>query len=441
MPSRASLFTGRHVPSHGVLDNGIPLDHRVPTFPGELAKRGYTTYSAGKLHLSCGQTDENSGHAESIRTWEAGKLDGWTGPYYGFEKVDLTLGHAEDPVEPFRGHYGQWLKENHPEVFEKTGWKNSPEPHWPDCWRSQIPAEAHHTTYVADRVIEYLENSPKDKPFFVFGGFPDPHASFAALEEYAKRWDGVKLPKPKVNPDGLKGKPSVYENATKDKVFRLDGTLSPAPESEHFHHCLQNTYAMVEMLDEHIGRILDAVDRLGLKDDTIICFTSDHGDMLGDHGLLFKGQVPFMSLMRVPFIVRMPGTKAAVTSAPMSNVDVMPTLMDLAGVDIPKGVQGVSHASVIRGEKERMQEAAFSSGWFKLSSKYRHMSLHSDTWRITWWPETSEGELYDLTTDPDEFHNIFDDPAHRQTRDRLLTELLMKYAKAGPQQPIADSYW
>jgi arylsulfatase A-like enzyme len=441
MPSRATLLTGRHLPAHGVIDNGIPLDERELTMAGALAAAGYDTYAAGKLHLTPYQSPAGHGHGESFAEWRAGTFKDWHGPYYGFLRADLVLGHGEGAMNPALGHYGRWLAESRPDAFARTGMDKAPEPRWPGCFRSQAPPECHHSTYVADRIIEYLEHAPAGRPFFAFGGFPDPHHPWTPPEAWAAMFDGADLPEPRRRAGEMEGRPEFYRRLQGGNLFPTDGGASGAPEGEHLRRIIQNTCAMVALIDHNVGRILDALDRLGLADETVVAFTCDHGELLGEHGLLHKGQLPYMSLMRVPLIVCAPGAAPLRTGAPIGGADVMPTLMDLAGAPAPAGVQGLSHAPVVRGEADRIREAVFSCGWSKASPDFRHMSLHGDRWRLTWWPGVRDGELYDVARDPGEFDNLFHRPEHRDVRDALMAELLRQYAAAGPLEPHVICNW
>ena len=405
----------------------------MPTLPAALSAAGYDTYSVGKLHLTCGLAEADSGHGESFAAWREGALTAdWQGPYYGFDRVELTLGHADFPLQPWAGHYGYWLREHHPEVFEMTGVERAPEPKWSDCYRSPVPPEAYHSSYIATRIIDYLRSRDGSGPFFIFGGFPDPHHNFVAVEAYARQFDRAAFPPPRAREGEHAERPGFYARIADDGLFECDGNCRRPPGGEHMRHILQNTYAMVSLIDHNVGRVLDEINRLGLSRETIVCFTSDHGDFLGDHGLLHKGQVPFASLMRVPFLLRAPGIPPGALDAPIGNADVMPTLMELAGLEAPQTCQGLSQAAVFRRERTQVQEAAYSCGWAKNFPHLRHMSLHSPTHRITWWPRLAEGELYDLTRDPDEFENRWRDPGYAETRDRLMRSLLDRNAYAGP---------
>ena len=441
MPSRASLLTGRHLPAHGLIDNGIALDPSELTMAEALSQQGYDTYAAGKLHLTPFRAPARAAYGESFAAWEQGLFKEWDGPYYGFRRVSLVLGHGEGAMRAQLGHYGQWLARKHPSVFERLGAERAPEPKFPGVYRSQAPVAAHHSTYVADRIIEHLERYVGRQPFFLFAGFPDPHSPFTPPESYARAYDGVEFPEPRYREGEEQGRPAFYARLREGNLFPTDGGASRRPEGEHLRQIIQNTYAMVSLIDDNVGRILDTLERLGFAQDTVVFFTSDHGELLGDHGLLYKGQLPHASLMRVPFVVRAPGVRPAVISAPMGNADVMPTLMDLAGAQAPQTVQGQSYAPVLRGRRQRIRDAAFSCGWSKASTDFRHMSLHSDRWRITWWPGLRDGELYDLDQDPDEFSNLFHAPEYRELRDRLLDNLLHTYAQAGPLEPHVLCPW
>jgi len=445
MPSRASLFTGRHLLAHWVIDNGIPLDERELTLATVLSEHGYDTYAAGKLHFTPYQRTDprGSGVGETFELWEAGKLDDWQGPYYGFDKVDLVLGHGEGALNPKWGHYGKWLAENYPDLPNRIGFERAPQPKFrdPDTYRSLVPVEAHYSTYVTQRLIDFLSNASSSRPFFIFAGFNDPHPPFTVPSEYAAIFDGVALPQPSYRPGEHEGKPFHYGLSRRKKLYPKDGGARRAPTGLHLHHMIQNTYGMITLIDDCIGRVLKSLDELGLSENTIVCFTSDHGELLGDHGLVEKGPLPYHSLMRVPFIIYDPDIQPSRVGAPMSNVDVMPTLLELVGLQIPETVQGQSFVPLLKGQKKRIREAAFSCGWSKESAAYRHLSLHSDNWRITYWPEQDDGELYDLNADPNEYENLFHRQEYSQMRDRLLAELFRTYAHSGPLTPHTVACW
>lgn len=441
MPSRASLFTGRCLPAHGVIDNGIPLDPRVDTLPAAFARAGFDTFAAGKLHLTPYQSPAHFQHPESLAAWENGCFANWDGPYYGFQHVRLVLGHGESTAHPARAHYGQWLSTHHPGTFNAKGNASSTPPIYPGTYPSRIPSESHYTTYVANQIIQFLETRDSGQPFFVFAGFSDPHAPFTPPAEWAARFENTQIPPYPTLWDEYELRPEFYNAILSGNCFPKDGGAQRAPEGEPLQAILRNTFAMIAFIDDAIGRILQTLTRLGLDQDTIVAFTSDHGDFLGEHGLLYKAQLPFASLMRVPFILRAPGITPATTHAPMGNIDVMPTLLDLAGVPIPQTLQGRSYRPLLTGEQNRIHEFTLSCGWSKESPNYRHISLHNDTWRLTWWPGINDGELYDLRADPHEFDNVFHADEYLAERGWLMEQLLTAYAQAGPLEPHTLCDW
>ncbi|MBM4045522.1 MAG: hypothetical protein FJ279_10440, partial [Planctomycetes bacterium] len=331
MPSRASLFTGRYPNAHGVWHNGVPLprasyvEHQpqcnqiarqlygrdmichVPTLADVLGQAGYQTRAVGKLHLTPFRATASHRLQEANSLWHDPKMADWHGPYYGFERVDLAVGHGEGTP----GHYRHWLQRNFPDVVKALQKgehrKALPFPQVGDLYASAITEEAHHSTWVGECVCEFLEKErDAQRPFFLFAGFPDPHHPFTPpaklAEEFAKH-------------AALPPHSDAREAATKPRGFAdLIRGVNPG-RSAMFAHQLppeaiklirQYTDAMVHLIDRAVGRVLEALKRLNLWDNTIVIFTSDHGDFLGDHGLLRKETLCSQSLVHVPFLMRIP---------------------------------------------------------------------------------------------------------------------------------------
>lgn len=424
MPSRASMLTGRYPNAHGVWTNGVPLPMHETTLPMALKPRGYDTRAIGKLHMTPTQAYRGAGLMESRNAWAHGDLDLWRGPYYGFDEVSLTIGHGDEAGK--HGHYGMHLRRHHPEVAarlegiprnEEGSFRISP---------SVLPLEAHHSTWIADEAERFLlDRGPGDRPFFLFCSFPDPHHPFSPPEPYASMFDpaSVSLPWPA---SSVSAKPSHYR-ATGGVGRHTYGI----PE-DVLRLLIARTHGMVSLVDHSVGRILEALRRSGLEDETIAVFTTDHGELLGDHGLLLKGPFPCRSLLRVPCMIRVPdqADPGAVVTTPTSNTDLMPTLLELAGTDPPTAIQGESLVSLIRDGKAPVREHVMSMGWSKETGNlHNHQSLFTERWRLTWFPRLGEGELYDLERDPAESVNLFDRADHRPTRDAMMNELYREYSR------------
>jgi len=436
MPSRASFFTGRYTLAHRVLDNGIFLPSTELTMPDLFRRAGYRTASIGKLHFQTYRPYEGDTSMESFERWDSGEFDDWHGPYYGFEEVQLTLGHGESTS----GHYGLWRRRNFPDL--KIGHENaqSPEKYMRFLsFKSNLPLEAHHGTWVAERAIEFLDD-PGARPFFLAVSFPDPHHPFTPPAPYSTMFDGVEFPAPHAVEGENSAKPLPYREAMTGNPFPRDGGVRAFPELKGpaLHQVISHTYGMVALIDDCVGRVLAKLDEKGLRDDTVIVFSSDHGDFLGDHHFLYKGQLPCRSLLHIPLIIAGTGRKPGTVSAVCSNVDVMPTLLSSCGIEVPDVVQGAVLPGV--GEAAR-RDYAFEAGWSKMSPAYHHFTIYEEAWRLSVFPYLADGEMYDLAADPCEYRNLFHDAAFRRTRDALTEELLFAVGMAEPKMPPVVTDW
>lgn len=432
-PSRASLLTGLYPPGHGLWCNGIALNRREyapainrdyeggsgdatdgfhpepPTLPDVFAAAGHDTASFGKLHLTPYLAPDSYGFPESYRVWDTGRLDDWHGPYYGFRYVDMTLGHGEQPCE--YGHYHTWLQRAHPEVLAAlhAAQPERPLPGIGDLYASTVPHALHHAHWLADRCIAYLTRErPMDRPFCAFVGFPDPHHPFTPsadiLAPFLERdtaapWDA----------DGAALAGTPVERACQQR--------KPGWPAESICRVRQHTAAMVWQIDQAVGRILDALEAAGLAEDTLVVFTSDHGDFLGDHGRLRKGFAASDALLRVPCIVRAPGAGLpARIDAPVSNVDLLPTLAHLAGVTPPAW----HHGCDLRALDADHCAFAYAGNGDPAVVNY---TVYDAQYRLTWYPGADFTELYDHADDPGETRNRADDPTLRTVRERLQATL------------------
>src|SRR5581483_11315906 len=200
--------------------------------------------------------------------------------------------------------------------------------------------------------------------------------------------------------------------------------LCDLPEA-HLREMLAHYYGLISLVDTSIGRVLEAVDRLGLAEDTIVLYCSDHGELMGDHGLLFKGPFHYESMIRMPLLWRWPGViPAGRTYEHVSSaVDLMPTLLDACGLPAEPGVQGESLLPILRGATDPYRE------WALVEHREAPRGMQTKTlvtarYKLTYYPGLPFGELFDLATDPQEYDNLWEGPAHRPLRDALLCQLL-----------------
>jgi len=398
-------MTGLYPPGHGVWDNGVPLNRRdyVPyntirhgdatvVQPATMADifdaAGYETALFGKLHLTPYLSPSGYPYHESYNNWREHEeeMNAWHGPYYGFRYVDLTVGHGPFPC----GHHNVWLKKEYPEIFDivKKASEKKDVSDMGDVYTAPMPLELHPTLWLADRFEKYLRTiHTSDTPFFAFIGFPDPHHPFVPTEEAVKRFEGSPVAGPYDN-EGVEWK--AYNHAGMGNPI---GELDKAEKAT----ILRHTNAMIWQIDCAVGRIIDTLQRRNLRDDTIIVFTSDHGDFLCDHGRLRKGVGAAHQLLHVPCIINIPGqNQGKVVDTAMSNCDMLPTLTSLAGVPLNCRVDGRDVFNEADTVSNPYAFAYCSVG----TEDSINFTIYDETYRYTVYPHIGKKELFNHAEDP-----------------------------------------
>lgn len=445
MPGRATLFTGLTPRGHRVRTNGIPLDPSLPTVPGALAGAGYRTASIGKVHLTMygyGQCPDVSllppdNFPEILDHWKSGRIERVPTPYYGLQHVEITVGHG---VEVY-GDYDLWLRREHPDQWYLLR-SSLPRPSRlgaEGCGTFPLEEPYHHTAYVADRTIAYLRRCKGDQPFYLICSFPDPHHPYCPPHP----WDRMYSPEDVVPPVSREGELDdlapffrrVYEQPVQSSGRSRPTKMPQACRLE----ILAHTYGMVSLIDQAVGRVLHALDELGLSQNTVVVFLSDHGDMMGDHGLLNKGPFHFEGLLRVPLIWHWPGRFHARSSPALASLlDVPPTILELAGVPTPEGPTspeapqqppawpGRSLVPLLAGQADAVQDSVVvenDEDYLGLRLRTLVTSAHKITTYTSHRGPEPYGELFDLANDPHELHNLWDSPAHAALRQQLIEQL------------------
>ena len=474
MPNRASIMTGRMPSVHRVRMNGIPLSSEENTFVELLRLRGYTTALIGKSHLQnmvdvephvaaavpqSGKWRPPRDAAEAIRRangydYEQELPARWRGhepiriatPFYGFEHVKLCTGHGDLAG----GHYYQWLRREYPSADGLRGPEHAL-PHAyvaPQAWRTRLPEELYPTRYIEEESAAFIRRyaaGPRRRPFFLAMSFPDPHHPFTPPGRY---WDMYR-PEDQPLPASFECPDNVLPQvrwARKERA-RLgkagDGYGAVAINRREALEASALTCGMISMIDDAVGGLSAVLGEGGLARNTIIVFTSDHGEFLGDHGLLLKGPVHLHSLIRVPLIWHDPTRQgAAVSSELASSVDIAATILDRAGVAPYNGMQGRSLLPLISNEKagegrnavlieEDAQEAHLG---FERPPRIR--TLVTARYRLSIYGRTGHGELFDLVNDPDELHNRWTCPEFRAVRSQLIEELALSEMDAVDCSPM-----
>lgn len=427
MPNRASLFTGLYPKVHGVREDGIPLDPALPLLPELLRRAGYHTASFGKLHLApyavhAGRERTLHEIIETPEFWaEHANLPT---PYGGFETVYLTGGHGP----AIFGHYlhdvgrdiAALLREEH--ALERP--TNAA-----DTWKAGIDPADHYVTRIADQTIDYLQKHVGrggDRPFFIWCSFPDPHAPYAPPAPYCDFYDPQALRfSPARRPGEFESLPPYVGacHCNEQRGLPLD--------DDYLREIYAQVYGLISLIDAQIGRVVEAVEALGLLNTTLITFMSAQGALLGDHWLLGGGPFLFEGLVKVPLIWRLPGAGrgARVSWTHVSSVDFAPTILDCAGLKAPAGMQGESYRAVLTMERARAREQVYIECDAPcLQDRLRQ--LRTEQWAITFYTNSPYGLLYNLEDDPFELYNMWDDPAHRGVKAELLQELLRESTRA-----------
>ncbi len=449
-PSRASMLTGLLPLSHGVADNGINLEPAVGKqgFSGQLAGNGYDTAFIGKAHFASKGCFEPSGTPECKHS-SADYGEDWNGPYMGFDHVELMVhGHFDRIKEPLRPplgqHFERWFfsRGTDDEAWQLWSEELQPPTDTPQTWHSALPVQWHSSTWMTDRAIDWIARRKGDEPFCAWVSLPDPHHPFDCPEPWSRLHhpDEVDLPahrtrdldrRPWWHKATLEGEPAMPDPEA--VAWRKHGSRVPPLSDAQLRRMTANYFGMISLVDHSVGRILDALDAQGVADNTIVVFTTDHGDLLGDHGLYLKGPTMYEALLRIGLIVAGPGVPAdRVVQDPVSTVDLAATFLDYGNTECPAHWQSESLRPLIEARAGASRDVAYNE-WrlhearcgVPLELRTIRTKIHKCTFEL----DSGAGELYDLANDPMEMNNLYDDSGYRAVRNEL--EDMMR-ARPGP---------
>ena len=382
-PSRASFLSGLRPNTTRVTLNGDNLYDNLPgvvTLPAFFRQQGYATARAGKLfHLGVPAGTESR---DDPKAWDFG-----------------TPFKDERPYPPSRESA----------VKVKTGKKEGLP------WQ-EIPGTDDDLVdgNFAREAIAWLERRDPAKPFFLAVGFHRPHLPFVAPAKYFDLYPFDAITLPKEPADDEADIPLPARNGSVDQY-----TMTATPDQRRA--AIRAYLATVSYMDAQAGRVLDALKRLGVADNTIVVFTGDHGWHLGEHGLWHKRSL-FEESARVPLIIHAPGARGhgKTSTNPVELLDLYPTLCDLAGLKAPDGLEGKSLRATLNDPAAATNGVAFTQARRGPNAQNWGRSVRTARWRCTEWDEGRNGiELYDHDNDPGEFKNLAQDPRHAATLKEL----------------------
>ncbi|MFT3819517.1 MAG: sulfatase-like hydrolase/transferase [Rubrivivax sp.] len=450
MPARASILTGLLPLTHGTADNGIDLAPGIAAngFAGTLSRNGYHTAFIGKAHFSSNHSAQPTGRCENVASSHR-FADDWHGPYMGFEHVELMqLGHNYWlPERPPGGmHYERWYHADGLGDLKDDLYRRhvGPSVTAAQTHASALPTAWHNSSWVGDRGVEYLRGRGRERrsgsarPFCAWVSFADPHHPFDAPMPWSEMHRPQEVDLPIQRTRDLERRPwwhrAALDNPPRGPASRVRREYSRMPQQNdsQLRELIANYYGMVSLVDHNVGRMLAALQDEGLADDTLVVFTSDHGDWLGDHGLVLKGPMFYEGLLRVGLILRGPGVPAQrVVADPVSTVDLAATFGDYAGVPIPMAAHSRSLRPLVEGVAQDPGSRGHAYTEWRLGPSRCGVALdlrgvRSVDAKLTLERGSGAGELYDLREDPHECVNRFDDPAYRGLREELMQRLMCR---------------
>ena len=370
-PSRASMCAGRLVSGIGVYDNGAEFPAATPTFMHYLRGAGYTTELSGKMHF--------------------------IGPdqLHGFERRLTPEIYPSSFV---------WTPDWTRGAYHNEGTSVEQLEHAGGCrWNMQLDYDEEVKFRAMEALRHYARGGPNASPFFLCASFTHPHDPFIVPEEWWDRYDHDEIDMPAVPPR------PIDEMHPYDQWLQIHHMVDVRPPSEdEVRNARHAFYGMVSYVDDLVGALTGELERLGLADDTIIVFTSDHGEMLGEHGMWFK-RTYFDPSTRVPLIVAGPGVGASEVASAVSLVDIFPTLLEIADVDAERDIEtdGSSLCGLLSGEDSGHPGVAISEYYSEGTYQPMRMAVKDGLKYV--YVHGEDELLFDLVEDPHETANVVAD--------------------------------
>jgi arylsulfatase A-like enzyme len=404
-PSRSSFLTGMYPSSIRANRNGnAEFSDAAPLVTRLLAEAGYVCGNVGKLHLATAY------HAPEKRV-----NDGYS-----------YMAYSISPRESSGYDYSDWVRAQGASL---EAYAAGPEP---------IPDSLHQTRWCADRAIDFIADNIHLPWLLTINPF-DPHPPFDPPMDYLAQFDPEEMPGPLFRDSDLvtqkalaavdfqtHPRPPAQVKDSRNELVRYAGA-GALGLNEDVRRLQAAYYAMIKVIDDHLARILDKLEQTGQRDATLVIFTSYHGVMVGDHGLLLSGPRIFEGLVRVPLIMSWPGVIAADIQREglVELTDIAPTILDFCGIEVPAAMQGRSLRPLLAGGEEKPHRSFVRSEYIdavELRTKTRATMYRDGRYKLVVYHDQGLGELYDLARDPDEFDNLWDSPEHAGIKLALMEQ-------------------
>jgi arylsulfatase len=406
-PSRASFLTGMYPSTiHATKNGAAQWPETAPLITKTLKDAGYECGLSGKLHLSTAMANRPEKRPED---------DGYQ--VFHYSHSPYQNGSANDYIMHYMEKGIDILK-----LKKELGY---------------VPAEYHQTTWCTDRAIDFIKEK-REWPWLFSLNIFDPHGPFDPPKKYVDRYSIEELPDPVFTASDIKEK-AVFNNV----MFQSVPKKYTDKENKTR---LAKYWAQIDLIDENIGRLLKTLEETGQLNNTLIIFSSDHGDMTGDHGLVNKGARFYESLVRVPLIFWYPQffEQNLKSNALVELTDIVPSLLELTGLPVSKRIQGKSLLSILTGNqpadfhRDFVRSEFYDGGMSKKRHTFGFATMYrNDRYKIVNYHGHEKGELFDLYNDPEEFHNLWDDPEYKDIRFDLMKknfDITVQSIDTGPER-------
>ena len=409
--SRQSFLTGRYPRTVGVTQLLTPLPESEVTLAEMLAAAGYQTVALGKMHFNSRLLHGFDKHLDKAAYHKFLQARGGPRP------VPNEIAVLPKKWRPFRDPAEVWLNGSYLPLA---------------LWDADMLS-----TYLAEEADRFLATAGTQRPFFLVVSFRQPHSPFHFPIEYRNRLDPRGFDVPEVGPEDDWQIPAIFRHLTREQKQGI----------------IASYYTATEYLDAKIGQVLDALDRSPHRDNTLVVYVGDHGYMLGQHGR-FEKHCMYEQAVRSPLLFRLPGRIAPgrASDAMVELIDIVPTVLEFCGIDIPERVQGRSLVPVLRGQTTRHRDHVIVE-----YSENEEAMIRTPRWKLIYTtgnrrrqdgyetgrdvPDEQKVRLYDLENDPEEFHNLANEPRQAERVERLLSELaqhMVRTARLPEHVPPSD---